>query len=173
MNMKNKKEIISDDRRTGDLSDMSGLLLPLAKKMLGKKAFVEADIICAWKDIIGDDMAKFSRPLKIVFGREERNNGTLWIEAASGAFALELQTKSKIVIEKVNTFFGYAAVEKIKIVQNPSIMESTTDTHNSEKKLVTKEEETYIKNLSEEIKTKELSEAIERLGCAIIANNKK
>lgn len=155
------------------MSDMAGLLLPLAKKMLGKKAFIEADVICSWREIIGEDMAEFSKPIKIDFRREEKNNGTLWIEVASGAVALEMQAKSKLVIEKVNTFFGYNAVEKIKILQNPSGAEVKSNIHNLEKKLVTKEEETYIKNLSEDIKSKDLSLAIERLGCAIIANNKK
>ncbi len=171
--MKQTKDIISEDRRTGDLADMTSLLQPLAKKMLGKKAFVEADVMCSWREIVGEDMAVLSVPMKIDFGRFDRSNGTLWVEVASGAVALELQAKVKLIIEKVNTFFGYNAVEKIKIVQNPAVVADKSDIHNCQKKLVTKEEETYIKNLSRDIKAKDLSLAIEQLGCAIIANNKK
>ena len=173
---KEKKEIFSNERRTEDLTGMDVLLRPLARKMLGKKAFVEADVIGAWREIVGEETANFSKPMKIDFRKEERNNGTLWIEAASGAVALELQTKTKILLEKVNTFFGYAAISKIKIIQNPNVYSSlkmNSDIYNLEKKLVTPEEQNYITLLSGEVKTPELSQALEKLGKAVFINNKK
>lgn len=172
--MTEKKEIISSQRRTGDLQNMGKILGPLTRKMLGKKAFAEADVICNWKDIAGEELASFSVPSKIEFKKGEKTGGTLWIEVAGGAFALEVSLKSKILIEKVNTFFGYEAVKSLKIMQNPAVnAKIKQDIHNPEKILVTKEEETYIKSLSEGIQNPELCEALERLGCAVAANNKK
>ena len=171
--MRKKKEIISDERRTGDLTNMNNLLWPLAKKMLGKKAFVEADVFRSWKDIVGDEIAQFSKPLKIEFDKEKRNNGTLLLEVASGAMALMIQTKSRVMIDKINTFFGYDAVCKIKILQNMAMDKNKTDIHNLEKKLVTIQEQTYIKKLVEEIKTPGLAKALEKLGRNVIMNNKK
>ena len=98
MLMKEKKNIISDERRTNDLSDMHDVLDSFARKMLGKKAFAEADVICHWKDIAGEETARFSRPLKIDFKKDQRTDGTLWIEISGGAFALEIQSKSTILI---------------------------------------------------------------------------
>ena len=54
--MKEKKEIFTDERKTGDLQNISGVLLPLAKKLVGKKAFAEADVICNWTNIAGKDI---------------------------------------------------------------------------------------------------------------------
>lgn len=174
--MKTKKDIISDERRTGDLTGMQSVLFPLAKKMLGKKAFIEADVICSWNEIVGDRIAELSKPIKIDFAREGRNNGVLWIEVASGAVALEMHSKTNILLEKINTFFGYAAVHQIKFIQNYDLFEEKKmkrDIHNLEKKLVTREEQTYITKVSGEIKTPKLSQAVERLGHVVITNNKK
>ena len=50
--MKEKNDIFTDERKTGDLQNISGVLLPLAKKLVGKKAFAEADVICNWENRI-------------------------------------------------------------------------------------------------------------------------
>lgn len=172
--MKNKKEIVSLERRTGDLQNMSNFLAPFTKKMLGKKAFAEADVICNWKEIVGEETAAYSTPVRIDFRKGERTNGVLVIETCGGAFALELQLKTKIMLDKVNTFFGYQAVEKIKILQNPQkIIDKKQDIQRDEKKLVTNEEENYIKELSEGLNSSDLSLILERLGKAVLINNKK
>ena len=170
--MRKKEEIINNERRTGDLEGIGRVMMPLAKKMLGRRAFAEADIICNWAEIAGEDTAAFSTPRKIDFKKGERTGGILHIEVAGGAFALELQLKSRQLIDKVNTFFGYEAVRQIKILQNPAAKTSRI-IHNPEKKLVTAEEENYIRNLSDGVKNPELSNALQKLGLAVAVNNKK
>lgn len=172
--MKNGKEIISDERRTGDLQNMSNLLAPLTRKMLGKRAFAEADVVANWNDIVGDETAAFSKPIKIDFAKGKRTDGVLVMEVAGGAFALEMQLREKIILEKVNTFFGYGAVAKMRIVQNPKLIVQVKDNmQRDEKMLVTKEEENYIRNMSEGLNNSGLEQALHRLGIAVVVNNKK
>ena len=165
------KKIISDERRTGDLAGMGAVMAPLAKKMLGRKAFAEADVIASWKEIVGEDTAAFSLPVRVDFKKGERTGGVLFVEVASGAFALEMQLKSRLVIDKVNTFFGYEAVQRLKILQNPAVV-SQQPLYKPEKKLVTAAEENYIRKMSEDIKHPELCSAVQDLGRAIMSNNK-
>ena len=172
--MKEKKEIFTAERKTGDLKNISGVLMPLAKKLIGKKAFAEADVICNWKDIAGDEISAYSRPIKIDFKKDERTGGTLFVETYSGAFALELQTKSKLLIDKVNVFFGYQAVAHIKIVQNskhPDVI--VQDVIKPQKMLVSEEEENYIEEVSNGLKSNNLEDALKRLGRAVFNHNKK
>ena len=172
--MKEKKEIISSQRRTEGLSDMQCVLGPFARKMLGKKAFAEADVLCHWKEIVGDETAGFSRPLKIEFKKDERTGGVLWVEIAGGAFALEIQSKTPLFIDRVNTFFGYEAVKDIRIIQNPSVFNDLKQpTHNFEKTLVSPQEEIYINDLSSGVQNEELEQALQALGRAVIGHNKK
>ena len=172
--MKEKKEIFSDERKTGDLQNISGVLLPLAKKIVGKKAFAEADVICNWSDIAGNEVASYSKPLKIDFKKGERAGGTLYVETYGGAFALELQTKSKFLIEKVNVFFGYQAVGQLKIVQNSKQFDDVAqDVIKPQKILVTEEEENYIEQASSGLNSEGLSDVLQRLGRAIFNDNRK
>lgn len=172
--MKEKKDIFTDERKTGDLQNIAGVLLPIAKKMVGKKAFAEADIIYNWDDIAGKDIASYSKPLKIDFKKGERTGGTLYVETYGGAFALELQTKSKFLIDKVNVFFGYQAIRQIKIVQNSKQIETVSqDVAKTQKILVTDEEENYIEQISSGLNSEGLSNVLQKLGRAIFNDNKK
>lgn len=174
--MKKDIEIVSEERKCGDLQNMNVVVGSFARKILGKKAFIEADIIHNWSDIVGEEIAQLSKPLRVDFKKDERRNGVLHIEAASGALALELQQKSKIIMDKVNVFFGYEAVSRLKIMQNLQIMKEEKKslyTDNSEKKLVTEEEENYIRQQLKGINNSELSSVLEQIGQFLVANNKK
>ncbi|MBR4106895.1 MAG: DUF721 domain-containing protein [Alphaproteobacteria bacterium] len=174
--MKKDNEIVSKERKCGDLQNMNMVVGSFARKILGKKAFIEADIIHNWHDIVGEEIAQLSRPIKVDFKKDERRNGVLHIEAASGALALELQQKSKIIMDKVNVFFGYEAVSRLKIMQNLQIMKDekkSLSTDNSEKKLVTAKEENYIRQQLKGINNSELSSALEQIGRFLVVNNKE
>jgi len=142
--------------------------MPAIKALIKGKTKREA------ANIVGEELAKYSMPIRVEFKKGERTDGVLLIEVASGAFALELQLKTRLLIDKVNSFFGYNAIKDIRLIQNLLMIdENKKDIQNLEKKLVTMEEETYIRNLSENIKNSELGQALERLGRAVVINNKK
>lgn len=52
------------------------------------------------------------------FPRGKKRGATLSVQT-EGAFALELQHLEPIVVERINAFFGYGAVEKLRIVHGP------------------------------------------------------
>ncbi len=171
---KEKANIISDERRLYDLKPMSDVLTPLARKMLGDKAFIEADIMCNWEDIVGENLAGFTTPMRIDFKRGERKNGVLILQVAGGAMALELQLKEKQLIAKVNAYFGYEAVSRIRIMQDTSLPKNVKQpTDNSEKILVTEEQENYIKQQVNGIENAQLAETLQKLGRAVWAKTKK
>ena len=114
------------------------------------------------------------KSLKIDFKKGERTGGTLYVETYGGAFALELQTKSKFLIDKVNVFFGYQAIQQIKIVQNSKQIENVSqDVTKPQKILVTDEEENYIEQISSGLNSEGLGNVLQKLGRAIFNDNKK
>ncbi len=171
---KNSKtiDIISSERRSSDLRALSGLLPPLVKKILGKKALVETDLLAEWADIVGDDLAAYTRPQRLVFKRGERSGGVLRIEVPSGAFALELQHREQYVLARVNAYFGYPAAGRISIVQNADFSLPADDVGKTQKMLVTAEEESYIRELSEGIQNKNLRSRLQSLGRWVVSSNK-
>ena len=94
-----------DDRKTKDLQPLTFSLMPLAKKLFGKKGFVEIDIITNWAEIVGENLARYSIPQKIHFPLNSRNNGCLYLDVMSGAFAVEIQHREKYIIDKINMYF--------------------------------------------------------------------
>lgn len=175
MNAKQETIPESTERKTHDLRSVSSMVMPLAKKILGKRGFVEIDILTDWEKIVGEELAAFVLPQSIDFRRGEKTGGVLKVAVPGGAFALELQHREKNVIRKINAYFGYAAVASLKIIQNATLEYAAERerVESVQKKVVSEQEEIYIKELSAGIKNNVLQETLERLGRSIIGNNKE
>lgn len=72
------------------------------------------DLKNLWKEVVDDDIASMTFPLKIT------NKGVLYISILNSSVASLISHLSDEIIEKVNCFFGSDIVKKIKIesVQN-------------------------------------------------------
>lgn len=172
--MKKEKNIISQEHRSGGLTQFSADISGLAAKLLGKHGLVEMKILTSWKNIVGQELAQYSLPEKISFKKDSRDDGVLHLIVSNGAFAVEIGHKTPIILEKINTFFGYNAVSKIKIIQNESAPYCFTETKyddNENKKLVSSEQQNYINQITEDIKNEELKERLKKLGESILAHN--
>lgn len=158
---------------TNGFSSIAQILSPIAKKTIGKQGFVEVEIITNWDKIVGEDLAAFTNPQKIDFNKNQRDNGTLHIQSLSGAFALEIKHKENYIIDKINSYFGYQAVSKIMISQSissKSIKNREFDVEDSQKVLVSIDEENYIKKITGDLENPKLKEALIRLGKDIFNN---
>lgn len=90
----------------------------IAAKAIGKRGFAEAALITEWGTIVGKELAQVSQPEKLAFSPGERNNGTLHIRVQGGV-ATELQHLEPLVIERINSHFGYSAVARLKLIHAP------------------------------------------------------
>lgn len=79
-----------------------------------KRGFAEAGILTDWPAIVGEHLASHTMPEKIAFARGARSAGTLHIVTES-AFAPELQHLEPQVLERINGYFGYHAVARLRI----------------------------------------------------------
>ena len=105
-----------------------------------------------------------------------RTDGTLILKVATGALALELSHKEPIIIEKINTYFGYGAVSRIKIMQTDSNLFTSHQINIADiekKKLVTEQEENYIKTIGENVENETLKAKLQSLARSICLANKK
>ncbi len=90
-----------------------------------RRGFAEAGILTDWSHIVGSQLATQTEPEKLSFARGTRVDGTLQIRV-SGAWATELQHLAPQVIERVNSYFGYRAVDRLAILQAPLSRTATT-----------------------------------------------
>lgn len=172
--MKKEKNIIDEQHRGNGLYSFSDDISNFAAKLLGKKGLIEMKILTSWKSIVGDELSKHSLPEKISFKKDERDNGVLHLIVESGAFALEIGHNTPVILEKINTFFGYSAVSQIKIIQSQTFFckdDEDYSEHKENKKLVSSEQQNYIKEITEDIKNTELKERLRSLGENIFKQN--
>ena len=119
-----------------------------------------------WAEIVGPSLGATSLPEKLSFPPGKRRGGTL-IVRVEGGIALELQHLTPQVIERVNAYFGYGAVEKIVIRQGPlppRIRERARRT-----KKLSPEDEASLENELSDTKDTRLRQALKSLGGAILS----
>ena len=149
-----KKIQIKEEHTLEDLTSVSKTILPLAKQLLGAKGLMEIEILSSWTSIVGEDLAQYSLPQKIFFRKNERSDGTLELLVLSGAFAMEIKQRESQILDKINTYFGYKVVSKLKIVQNScpeNFLIDKKPIDNMKKNLVSKEEQNYITEIVKDI----------------------
>jgi hypothetical protein len=82
--------------------------------------FVQSAIVSRWREIVGERYAKVSSPESIRFPAGRKSGGVLTL-LVEGAHSPLLQHLSPLIIERVNRFFGYAAVDRIVFRQGRPI----------------------------------------------------
>jgi hypothetical protein len=78
--------------------------------------FVQSSIVCRWADIVGERYAKVSSPESIRFPTGKKAGGALTL-LVDGAHAPLIQHLTPLIVERVNRFFGYAAINRIVFKQ--------------------------------------------------------
>ena len=109
---------INKEHSLKDLTSVADATLPLTKQLLGQRGFMQMDLLTSWTAIVGEEMAQYSLPQKLTFPKNSRADGCLTIVVPAGAFAMEIAQNEQRLIDKINTYFGYPAIKKIKILQS-------------------------------------------------------
>jgi hypothetical protein len=114
-----------------------------------------------WATIVGPELAAYTWPESL--GRD----GALKLRVAS-VKALELQHRAPLVIERINLFFGRAAVTRLSLTQAPLPLAPPPAPHQAGRTLAAGEAAALDRQLAD-VASPELREALDRLGRRIIA----
>jgi len=102
------------------LAQLTGATLSEALK---KQGFASSELVARWSEIAGRDIAAHSEPIKINWPRVVQGDAppepATLVLRAEGPAALEIQHQSAVILERVNRFFGWAAVGRIALRQAP------------------------------------------------------
>lgn len=116
MTKKKANSGVENQPRRGVARRMGEMLPDVGGTAFRRFGFVQSSIVSRWKEIVGDRYADVSAPESIRFPQGKRSNGVLTLVVA-GAHAPMMQHVVPVIIERVNRFFGYAAVQKVTIRQ--------------------------------------------------------
>ena len=115
--------------RGGPAKPVSELVPQIGRAAFRRYGFVQSSVVTRWPEIVGPTHAKVCAPESIRFPPGEKSEGILELVALPGHATL-LQHVTPEIIERVNRFFGYRAVARIKIrqgaVKPPAAQEKRT-----------------------------------------------
>ena len=111
------------ERKQSYFKKVGNSLPKIIDKNIKEKNFIEISLIKKWREIIGDDIAKFCWPIKIRFSEINNLNGIIFLKTMRGK-SMEIEFKNEEIIEKLNQFFGYKAIAKISVVQDFDIKDA-------------------------------------------------
>jgi hypothetical protein len=93
-------------RSAGDLVGAAG------DQSFRRFGFVQWSIVSRWAEIVGERYAKVSSPESIRFPAGRKSAGVLTL-LVDGAHAPLIQHLTPMIVERVNRFFGHAAINRI------------------------------------------------------------
>ena len=152
----------ASNRGARPLAEFLGVCLSDAFKQQG---FASAELVTRWTDIVGPEIAAHAEPLKVQWpravGKEAPEPGTLVLRV-DGPRAIEIQHLANVILERVNRFFGWQAVNRLALRQAPLSRRGKKPA-----KVPDTEAAARIAATLPEIADDELRQALARLGAAV------
>lgn len=140
---------------------------PLMKVMdpiFQQRGFVRSKIILDWHLIVGERFASFCLPERIDYPFEKKTGGRLVIKTTS-SFAMQISFCEPLIIQKINRYFGYKAVERLSISHS---FLKTTPTRKIPEPTLTQEQKESLEHLLGDIEDPALKNALYNLGEGIL-----
>ena len=95
------------------------------------RGFATTALLSEWPAVVGEELARFTAPDKVVWPRRNENgegssnqsawraDGAILVLKVDGPRAIELQHRAEQILERVNTYFGYRAIAQLRFLQAP------------------------------------------------------
>ena len=125
--MQFKKYTKQRNRSIQGLRSFKDTLPTNIKKIIKKKGHIFSETLNNWKSIVGDELFQICYP-KTFKNSNKFGVSTLHIMVKRG-HEIDLEYSKKEIINKMNSFFGYLVVEKLKFI-------SFNDTQNNFQKTI-------------------------------------
>ena len=110
--MSKRKPQLDDAPRSGRARPAGELAAEVGGIAFKRFGFVQASVVSRWAEIVGERYAKVSSPESIRFPAGRKSGGVLTL-LVEGAHAPVMQHLTPLIVERVNRFFGYAAVSRL------------------------------------------------------------
>jgi hypothetical protein len=161
-----------DKRRSsgwrGTPEPVGGLVSSVLDPVLARRAGMTTALLAAWPEIVSAPLAESTRPQKINWPRraseDDQFKPATLVVAADGMAALHVQHQSGEIIQRINAFFGFRAVDRLQLVQKQVAPEPKRQRR---KVPIAPEDEARLETLADGIEDESLREALLRLGRSV------
>lgn len=98
---------------------LAPLVERLTKPAFAARGMAQAALVADWPTVVGPRLAAHCLPERIAFPTGERSGATLHLRVESGPWAVEIAHQEPQIRERINGFFGYGAVARLRLIQGP------------------------------------------------------
>ena len=153
----------------------------VAKQTIGKDWSLYAALLNRWQEIVGEEYAQVTTPVKIVFpqgkaanekwAQGHRTDGVLHIRLPQG-MAMEFTFLTDQIRQRIDGFFGYAVIARI-VLEPFYGAAASARASKPPRPALDPEQTSWLTNGTKEIEDDELRDALKELGCAVCQDEKK
>ena len=104
-----------EKRRKRGFERTSGLLQARIREVAEARGFSESRLLTHWEDIVGEQTAAMSRPVKVSYAKG--GFGATLTLLTTGAYAPMVQADLPKIHDRVNAVYGYNAISRIHVTQ--------------------------------------------------------
>ncbi|MCB6177813.1 DUF721 domain-containing protein [Rhodobacter sp. Har01] len=105
----------SPDHRMRGFEPAFALMQGQVRRAGEARGFAVARLVTHWPEVVGADLARITRPVKVGHGREGMG-GTLTL-LVQGAAAPMVEMQKEAIRAKVNAVYGYNAISRVLLTQ--------------------------------------------------------
>ena len=100
------------------------------KRIINKKGHIYSETFNNWKYIVGDELFKVCYPKS--FKNSNRLGKSCLNIMIKRGHEVDMEYSKKLIIDKMNTFFGYNVVEKIRLITFEGEQEKLKENYNKD-----------------------------------------
>jgi hypothetical protein len=130
--MRPKNNIKQRNNTIQGLRSFKDTLPKNVKKIINKKGHIYSETLSNWKYIVGENLFKFCYPK--TFKNSNKFGASTLIIMVKRGHEVDMEYSKKDILDKMNSFFGYSVVEKLKFIsfddQQKIVLKDTSNREN-------------------------------------------
>ena len=126
------------------------------KKIINKKGHIYSETLNNWKYIVGEELFKVCYPKS--FKNSNRFGVSTLLVMVKRGHEVDMEYSKKEIMDKMNSFFGFSVVEKIKFISFDRDQHIVSSIENKEKNVTIKKYQNKIKEIKNDKIKKSLIE---------------
>jgi hypothetical protein len=126
------------------------------KKIINKKGHIYSETLNNWKYIVGEKLFKICYPKS--FKNSNRFGASTLLVMVKRGHEVDMEYSKKDIMDKMNSFFGYSVVEKLKFISFDDDQNIFTSNDDTEKNVTIKKYQTKINDIKNDKIKKSLIE---------------
>ena len=126
------------------------------KKIINKKGHVYSETLSNWKYLVGSELFKICYPKK--FKNSNKFGVSTLVVMVKRGHEVDVEYSKKDILDKMNNFFGYSVVEKLKFISFDDEHEMTGSSETKVKNVAISKYQDKIKGVKNEKIKKSLTE---------------